>query len=173
MPGGGLCLEPFAGKRGGRVRDAAHCPNCIPAKPETTARTLQLAVARRMGRVDGLPIFHPFILPVTAFGLYADRPSFYPEPLGDAHRHRQCSAAGTPSLFHTVTAPVTGPASARSRVAVSMGSVPAATRKLSYPRPVSQTISSGNGLPAAAIRRYGPSFSATLPGRTAYRSNSM
>ena len=79
MPGGGLCLEPFAGKRGGRVRDAAHCPNPIPAKPETTARTLQLAVARRMGRVDGLPIFHPFILPVPAFGLYADRPSFYPD----------------------------------------------------------------------------------------------
>ena len=40
--------------------------------------------------------------------------------------NRQCSAAGTPSLLHTVTAPVTGPASARSRVVVSMGSAPTA-----------------------------------------------
>ena len=37
----------------------------------------------------------------------------------------QWSAARTPSLLHTVTGPVTGPASACSRVAVSMGSGPA------------------------------------------------
>ena len=66
---------------------------------------------------------------------------------------RQWSAAGTPFLLHTVTAPVTGPASARSRVVVSMGSVLAAARKFCLPRAVSHTISSGNGLPAAAIRR--------------------
>ena len=65
---------------------------------------------------------------------------------------RQCSAAGTPSLLHTVTWPVTGPAKARSWVAVSMGSVPAAARKFRRPSSVSQTISSGNGRPAAAIR---------------------
>ena len=47
--------------------------------------------------------------------------------------HRQCSAAGTPSLLHTVTAPVTGPASARSRVVVSMGSVPAAGSEVTPP----------------------------------------
>ena len=60
-----------------------------------------------------------------------------------------------PFLLQTVTAPVTGPASARSRVAVSMGRVPAAARKLARPRAVSQTISSGSGSgrPAAAIRR--------------------
>ena len=33
-------------------------------------------------------------------------------------------AAGTPCLLHTVTPPVTGPAQARSRVAVSIGGVP-------------------------------------------------
>ena len=67
--------------------------------------------------------------------------------------YRQRSAAGTPFRLHTVTAPVTGPANARSRVAVSMGSAPAAARKFCLPRTVSHTISSGNGLPAAAIRR--------------------
>ena len=67
--------------------------------------------------------------------------------------YRQCSAAGIPSRLHTVTAPVTGPASARSRVVVNMGKVPAAARKLLLPRAVSQTISSGNGRPDAAIRR--------------------
>ena len=36
--------------------------------------------------------------------------------------YRQCSAAGTPSLLHTVTAPVTGPASARSRAAAPCAS---------------------------------------------------
>ena len=37
--------------------------------------------------------------------------------------YRQRSAAGTPSLLQTVTAPVTAPASARSRLVVSMGSL--------------------------------------------------
>ena len=66
---------------------------------------------------------------------------------------RQWSAAGTPFLLHTVTAPVSGPASARSRVAVSMGSAPAAVRKFRRPRDVSQTINRGRGRPDAAIRR--------------------
>ena len=65
----------------------------------------------------------------------------------------QRSAAGTPFRLHTVTAPVTGPANARSRVVVSIGSAPAAARKFCRTRAVSQTISSGNGLTAAAIRR--------------------
>jgi hypothetical protein len=56
-------------------------------------------------------------------------------------------AAGTPCLLHTVTPPVTGPAQARSRVAVSIGSVPAAFRKFRLPRAVSQTTSSGRGKP--------------------------
>ena len=38
-----------------------------------------------------------------------------------------------PSLLHTLTGPVTGPASARSRVVVSMGSAPAAAWKLRRP----------------------------------------
>lgn len=67
--------------------------------------------------------------------------------------YRQCSAAGIPSRLHTVNAPVTGPSSARSRVAVSMGRVPAAFRKLRIPWAVSQTISSGRGRPNAANRR--------------------
>ena len=33
--------------------------------------------------------------------------------------YRACSAAGAPSLLHTVAPPVNGPESARSRVAVS------------------------------------------------------
>ena len=66
---------------------------------------------------------------------------------------RQCSAAGTPFRLHTVTAPVNGPARARSRVAVSIGKTPAASRKLLRPRAVSQTISRGRARPAAAIRR--------------------
>lgn len=56
-------------------------------------------------------------------------------------------AAGTPCLFHTVTPPVIGPAKARSRVAVSIGSVPAAFRKFRLRRAVSQTTSSGRGKP--------------------------
>ena len=70
-----------------------------------------------------------------------------------SYRRWQWSAAGTPSLVHTVTGPVTGPAKARSSVAVSIGSVPAAARKLYSPRAVSQTTSRGNGRPDAAIRR--------------------
>ena len=50
-----------------------------------------------------------------------------------ASQPRQWSAAGTPSLPHTVTDPVTGPSRARSRVAVSIGSVPAAARKFCRP----------------------------------------
>ena len=69
------------------------------------------------------------------------------------YRRWQCSAAGTPSRLHTVTGPVAGPSKARSRVAVSMGRVPAAAWKLFRPRAVSHTISSGRGRPDAAIRR--------------------
>ena len=52
--------------------------------------------------------------------------------------YRESSAADTPLWLHTVTDPVTGPASARSRVAVSMGSVPAVASKLRLPCPVSR-----------------------------------
>ena len=70
-----------------------------------------------------------------------------------SYRRWLWSAAGTPSLLHTVTGPVTGPAKARSRVAVSMGRVPAAARKLYSPLAVSQTISRGRARPDAAMRR--------------------
>ena len=88
------------------------------------------------GRAAGLDVLHP--LNPAAPG---------------AGQVRQWSAAGTPFLLHTVTGPVTGPASARSSVVVSMGSVPAAARKFRLPRAVSHTIKSGRARPAAAIRR--------------------
>ena len=45
---------------------------------------------------------------------------------------------GAPFRLHTVTAPVTGPASARSRVVINMGSLLPATLKFSSPRSVSR-----------------------------------
>ena len=59
---------------------------------------------------------------------------------------RQWSTAGKPSRLHTVTPLVTGPASARSRVGVSMGRLPAA-RKLRRAWGVSHT--SGSSRPDA------------------------
>ena len=57
----------------------------------------------------------------------------------------QWSAAGTPSPLQTVTAPVSGPASARSRVVVSSGRPRASDRKFRLPLAVSHTTRSGSG----------------------------
>ena len=91
-------------------------------------------------------------------------------PTGALLDHRTCagqlcqlSAAGTPSLLHTVVVPVTGTASARSRVAVSMASVPAASRSFAAPgRLAHHQQRQGTHYPA--IRGLRPSSSSTLAG---------
>ena len=91
-------------------------------------------------------------------------------PTGALLDHRTCagqlcqlSAAGTPCLLHTVVGPVTGTASPRFRLAVSMASVPAAARSFAAPDRLAHHLQR-QGTHYPAFRELRPSSSSTLAG---------
>ena len=111
-------------------------PQCKTAGKRQPRRRLRAARDRR---VPVRSILHPTGRPLPNVA----KPAFQP---------RQWSAARTPSLLHTVSAAVTGPARASSSVAVSMGRSPATASKFCRASAVSHTISSGSGRRARAMR---------------------
>ena len=112
-----------------------------PARPYLTRRLLEqgLALIGDTAETPGLRM--------VGLGSWPSLPRNQRQSASAMQRRRY--SVPVPHLYR----PATGPASARSRVAVSMSSVPAAARKLCRARAVSHTTSNGRGRPDDAIRR--------------------
>ncbi len=74
-------------------------------------------------------------------------------PCYGTRQDRQCRDTWVPFSLHTVAFPASGPAKARSWVAVSMGSPSLASRRFASACSVRHTISRGRGRPSPSMRR--------------------